>query len=169
LVKLRYISWAEYGRLSAELVEMLRESPRFDLVIGIARGGIPLAMVVSDQLDVRLDIINVKSYGGIAEREKPRIVSTLTESVTGKKVLLVDDLVDEGETMRTVTSHLRRQKPRLVKTGVLFKKPWTKFSPDFYLETLEEWIVFPWERGEVARILEEQKRAKSKTRGRVEN
>jgi len=162
LVKLRYISWAEYGKLSAELVERLRdESPRLDLVIGIARGGIPLAMVVSDQMDVRLDIINVKSYEGIAQRQKPRIVSTLTESVTKKRVLLVDDLVDEGSTMRTVTKHLRREGPKLLKTAVLFKKPWTKFGPDFYLETLEEWIVFPWERGEVERILAERKRAKA--------
>jgi hypoxanthine phosphoribosyltransferase len=157
MTKFRYISWADYGKLSASLVEHL-QSPalRFDLVIGVARGGIPLAMVVSDQLDVKIDIINVKSYEGIAERERPRIISTLTESVKGKRILLIDDLVDEGATMGTVVKYLRKEKPRELKTAVLFKKPWSKFEPDFYLETLDEWIVFPWERGEVGRILAKQ-------------
>ena len=162
MVKLRYISWAEYGRLSTELIETVRKNSRtFDLVIGIARGGIPLAMVISDELNVKMDVMNVKSYGGIAERDTPKIVSPLTESATGKRILVVDDLVDEGATMHTVVGHLRGAKARLLKTAVLFRKPWSKFEPDFFLETLEEWIVFPWERGEVGRILAEQKRRKS--------
>jgi hypoxanthine phosphoribosyltransferase len=161
LVKFRYMSWAEYGDLSAKLVERVRrESRPFDLVIGIARGGIPLAMVLSDELGVRIDMINVKSYGGIAKREEPRIVSPATEIVRGKSVLVVDDLVDEGATMQTVLKHLRKEGASALKTAVLFKKPWSRFEPDFCLETLDDWVVFPWERGEVRRILEEQKRKK---------
>ena len=153
------MNWAEYGDLSAELVERVRrEALPFDLVIGIARGGIPLAMVLSDELGVRIDVINVKSYGGISQREEPRIVSTITEKVRGKKILVVDDLVDEGATMQTVLEHLRTEGASELKTAVLFKKPWSKFEPDFCLETLDDWVVFPWERGEVRRILEEQKR-----------
>lgn len=161
LVNFRYISWAEYGRLSAELVQKVRpRGQRFDLIIGIARGGIPVAMVISDELGIKVDIINVKSYEGIAERGRPKIISTLTEEVRGKKVLVVDDLVDEGATMQTVLKYLAKEKPGTLKTAVLFKKPWSKFEPDFCLETLDEWVVFPWERGEVGRILEDQKRKK---------
>ena len=162
MVKLRYMTWAEYGDLSAELVERVRRKAQpFDLVIGIARGGIPLAMVLSDELGVGIDIINVKSYGGIAKREEPKIVSTVTEEVKGKSVLVVDDLVDEGATMQTVLNHFRKDGVGVLKTAVLFKKPWSKFDPDFCLETLDDWVVFPWEKGEVRRILEEQKRKKS--------
>jgi hypoxanthine phosphoribosyltransferase len=159
LAKFRYISWAEYGTLSAELVELMRSSDqRFDLIIGIARGGIPLAMVISDELGVKIDILKAKSYEGIEEREEPKIISTLTEEVRGQCVLVVDDLVDEGATMKTVLRHLRKEKPKELKTAVLFKKPWSKFEPNFYLEMLDEWVVFPWERGEVGRILAHQKK-----------
>lgn len=162
LVKFRYMNWAEYGDLSAELVERVRhEAQPFDLIIGIARGGIPLAMVLSDEFGVRIDVINVKSYEGIAQRGEPRIVSPVTEKVSGKSVLVVDDLVDEGATMQTVLKHLRKEGARVLKTAVLFKKPWSKFEPDFFLETLDDWVVFPWEKGEVRRILEEQKRKKN--------
>jgi len=52
---------------------------KFDLVIGIARGGIPVAMVVSDRLGSKVDFINVKSYTDVGERVKPKILTTLTE------------------------------------------------------------------------------------------
>lgn len=153
MTEFRYINWTEYGNLADALAEKVRShTESFDLIIGIARGGIPVAMVVSDHLDVKLDIINVKSYNGIAERGPPRILTTLTEAVKGKNVLLVDDLVDEGETMTTVSNYLQSQGPSLLKTAVLFKKPWSKREPDYFLEVVDKWIVFPWEHGEVNRL-----------------
>lgn len=161
MAEFRHISWGEYGELAERLVGKLQKSKGFDLVVGVARGGIPIAMVVSDEMDVKWDIINVKSYAGIAKRERPKIISTLTEKVKGKNVLVVDDLVDEGATMETIVGYLSKEKPRRVSTAVLFKKPWSKFEPDFYLETLEQWVVFPWEHGEVRRILAKEKRTRS--------
>lgn len=152
MVEFRYIGWAAYGKLVSDLAERISSSGRtFDLVVGIARGGIPVAMVISDRLGVKIDIINVKSYTGIAERKRPRIVSTLTEDVKEKRVLLVDDLVDEGDTMETVVSYLRRGRPKGLKTAVLFTKPWSKYEPDYSLEVVSNWMVFPWELGEVER------------------
>ena len=148
----RYISWSEYGNLTEALAEKVRaDGKQFDLVVGIARGGIPVAMVVSDHLDVKVDFINVKSYSDIGKRTTPRIVSTLTETIDGKDVLLVDDLVDQGDTMAFVSHFLKGQKPKMLATAVLFKKPWSKTEPDYFLENVSEWIVFPFELGEVNR------------------
>lgn len=153
MVDFRYIGWAEYGSLVEKLTEKVRAGGAdFDLVVGIARGGIPVAMVLSDRLDVKVDIINVKSYTGIAKRSRPKIVSTLTEGIRGKRVLVVDDLVDHGDTMKTVVGYLLRMKPKTLRTAVLFKKPWSKNEPDYYTEVVDEWIVFPWELGEVERL-----------------
>ena len=112
----------------------------------------PVALVVSDRLDVRVDIINVKSYFGIGERGVPRILSTLTEGIAGKNILIVDDLVDQGDTMRVVTDYLSEGNPNLLEVAVLFKKPWTRFNPDYYLEVVDRWVVFPFERSEVNRL-----------------
>ena len=148
----RYISWSEYGNLAEALAEKVRANRKhYDLVVGIARGGIPVAMVVSDHLDVKIDFINVKSYNDIGKRTVPRILSTLTEAVDGKEVLLVDDLVDQGDTMAFLPKYLRDQKPKSLETAVMFKKPWSKTEPDYYLESVSEWIVFPFELGEVGR------------------
>ena len=153
MAEYRYVSWPEYGNLAEALAEKVHAGgKRFDLVIGIARGGVPVAMVVSDRLNVRIDFVNVKSYTGISERGIPRILSTLTEGIIGKNVLIVDDLVDQGDTMKVVVGYLSRQYPKLLEVGVLFKKPWTKFEPDYYLEVVDRWVVFPFELGEVNRL-----------------
>jgi len=153
MAEYRYVSWPEYGILAEALAEEVHSGgKRYDLVVGVVRGGMPVAMVVSDHLDVKIDFINVKSYVGIGKRGVPKILSTLTEEITGKNVLIVDDLVDQGDTMRTVVEHLSAQSPNLLEAAVLFKKPWTRFEPDYYLEVVDRWVVFPFELSEVNRL-----------------
>jgi len=154
LTEYKYVSWPEYGNLAEALAEKVRSGggTAFDLVIGIARGGMPVAMVISDRLDVRIDFINVKSYVGIGERGIPRILSTLTQEIKGKHVLIVDDLVDQGDTIQVVKEYLSGQGPKILEVAVLFKKPWTKIEPDYYLEVIDRWVVFPFELSEVNRL-----------------
>jgi len=159
----RYISWSEYGNLAEALAEKVRaKGKKYDLVVGIARGGIPVAMVVSDHLNVKIDFVNVKSYNDIGKRTPPRILSTLTDGVEGKDVLLVDDLVDQGDTMIFMKRYLSDQKPRSMETAVMFKKPWSREEPDYYLESVTEWIVFPFELGEAGRQRAEMEAGESK-------
>jgi hypoxanthine phosphoribosyltransferase len=150
MASFRYITWPEYGRLTEALAKKVGSSKgNFELVVGLARGGIPVSMVVSDRLGTMVDFINVKSYHGIAKRGPPRIVSDLTEPVKGKRVLVVDDLVDEGDTLAFVRGHLEGKGPRSLETAVIFKKPWSKTDPDYFIEATEDWIVFPFEVNEV--------------------
>ena len=123
-----------------------------DLVLGIARGGIPVAMVVSDHLNVKVDFVNVKSYNDIGKRAPPKILSTLTEAIQGKDILLVDDLVDQGDTLTLMSGYLSGQNPKTLETAVLFKKPWSKTERDYFLEEVSEWVVFPFELGEMGRL-----------------
>jgi hypoxanthine phosphoribosyltransferase len=146
----RHVEWLEFGRLCEKLAGSVKESDsKVDLVVGIARGGIPPAMVVADRLRVPIDFINVKSYTGVQQRGRVKIISTLFEDATKKHVLVVDDLVDQGETMDTILAFLEEKyHPSKVTTAALFIKPWSKFRPDFFVDTTDAWIVFPWEHGE---------------------
>lgn len=142
----KFVSWNELGEYVERLATVILDSGELpDLVVGIARGGIPLAMVVADRLGVPIDFVNVKSYAGIQERGQPKILSTLIEDIHGRNVLVVDDLVDEGDTMETIVAYLAKNSPKRIVTAVLFIKPWSRFKPDFYLETVDRWVVFPWE------------------------
>jgi uncharacterized protein len=158
LPRLNYVSWSQYGDLVTKLAENVAASgERFDLVIGIARGGMPVAMVIADKLGIKVDFLNVKSYTDVGERVKPKILSTITEKIADKRVLVVDDLVDGGATMESITEYLSTQSPSDMKTAVLFTKPWSTFTPDFSLKVVDNWIVFPYERGEVRRSRAQKK------------
>lgn len=155
------LGWEEYGRMASALARDVAGSRnRFDVVVGIARGGVPLAMVISDALGTKLEIINVKSYNGVrGERTRPRILTTLTSSVEGKRILLVDDLVEEGDTMKAMARYFSRQRPKALMTAAMFRKPWSRLDPDFYVKQVDRWVVFPWERGEFRRLHDRKGRA----------
>lgn len=157
--RFRYLGWPEYGRLLERLArEVASGGAKFDLVVGIARGGLPVAMVVSDRLGTKVDFVNVKSYTGIGERTRPKILSTITEEIEKKRVLVVDDIIDGGETMETVTKYLQSLSPASTKTAALFTKPWSSVRADYSLGVVDSWVVFPYERGEVKRLRAEQRR-----------
>jgi hypoxanthine phosphoribosyltransferase len=74
-------------------------------------------------LPLRLDFIGVSSYGAGTESGDLVFTKELRLDVRGRDVLLVDDILDTGNTMSRVTSKLRLLKPRRIKTCVLLDKP----------------------------------------------
>ncbi|MGC9075688.1 MAG: phosphoribosyltransferase [Conexivisphaera sp.] len=143
----RLVTWEEFGRLAESLTgSIVRGGRRHELVIGILRGGCPLALMVADRLGARVDFLNIKSYSGIGERSSPTVLSTITEDAAGKDVIIVDDLVDEGATMSFAVDFIGdRYSPKSVETAALFVKPWSKFIPSYHLGVVREWVIFPWE------------------------
>jgi hypoxanthine phosphoribosyltransferase len=149
LMDSRVISWTEFGRLVEKLVSKIESSNHtYDLVIGIARGGIPAALEVANRLNIRIDFVNIKSYLNDRTKQKPRILSTLSEKIEDCRILIVDDIIDSGDTMDTILQWLNQQKPKSIETTALFIKPWSKFIPTYKVETVNEWITFPWEDNE---------------------
>lgn len=140
------ISWSEFGRSAEHLVSKIRAAEiSYDLVIGIARGGIPAALLIANRLRIRIDFVNIKSYIRAYSHDKPKILSTLSEEVKNRWILVVDDIVDSGDTMRTILEWLRPQDPKKIETAALFVKPWSSITPNYFVRKVSEWIVFPWE------------------------
>ncbi len=142
------ISWDEFGssvdKLSIAVLKAYKG--QIDTVVGIARGGIPTSMVIADRLGAELDFIRIKSYKGVGIKTEPKVTSDVHTDLRNKKVLLVDDLSDQGDTFKFTINHLsRKYTPQKINTAALFVKPWSKFKPDIYLEVVDKWIVFPWE------------------------
>ncbi|HTI99321.1 MAG TPA: hypoxanthine phosphoribosyltransferase [Dongiaceae bacterium] len=74
-------------------------------------------------LPLRLDFIGVSSYGAGTESGALVFTKELRLEVRGRDVLLVDDILDTGKTLRLVREKLRPLKPRRIKTCVLLDKP----------------------------------------------
>src|SRR5580658_5976485 len=74
-------------------------------------------------LPLRLDFIGVSSYGAGTESAELVFTKELRLDVSGRDVLLVDDILDTGKTLFRVNAKLRRLGPRQIKTCVLLDKP----------------------------------------------
>jgi hypoxanthine phosphoribosyltransferase len=74
-------------------------------------------------LPLRLDFIGVSSYGSQTESGQLVFTKELRLDVSGRDVLLVDDILDTGRTLSRVTANLRRLGPRQIKICVLLDKP----------------------------------------------
>jgi hypoxanthine phosphoribosyltransferase len=72
----------------------------------------------------QIDFLTVASYGSGKESSgKVEVVRDLTESMSGRDVLIIDDILDSGRTLQFVTSLIRERGAKTVKTAVLLEKP----------------------------------------------
>ncbi len=152
----RVVSWSSLGLLIKLLAEKVKQHEKPDVVVGIARGGLLPAMVIADRLRVPLDFINIKSYKAIGVKGTLRVYDVMYEDVKGKKVLIVDDVTDTGETFMFVVNYMLKKGASSVLLASLFVKPWSKVKPNFYVEETDDWIVFPWELGEFEMLDKEE-------------
>jgi len=147
-LKLLHTTWEDVERLSEELAQKIIESGfEPDVVVAISRGGFDPARILCDQLSIRrLASVQVEFYSGIQDTaEKPRIVYPLNADVRGKRVLLVDDVSDTGDSLMLAKEHVLAGSPGELKVATLHIKPLTSLRPDYHASETEAWIVYPWE------------------------
>jgi hypoxanthine phosphoribosyltransferase len=146
-VKTRFVSWSEIQQAIFTLGNRVVKSFKPDVIIAIAKGGLIPARILSDVLMMdEVGYIEVKFYKGVGVRsEKPFIKYLAIPPLKDKNVLIVDDVVDSGRTIQLVIDTLSVHAPRIMKTLVIYLKPWSTYIPDYYYEVTNEWIVFPWE------------------------
>jgi hypoxanthine phosphoribosyltransferase len=80
-------------------------------------------------LPLRLDFIGVSSYGAGTESGELVFTKELRLEVRGRDVLLVDDILDTGRTLKRVSAKLEALKPRAIKSCVLLDKPERRVEP----------------------------------------
>jgi hypoxanthine phosphoribosyltransferase len=95
------------------------------VVIGVLKGSfIFLAdLVRAIDLPLSVDFIGISSYQGTASTGVVQITSDLTRPIEGKDVLLVEDIVDTGLTMKYLLENLGTRRPSSVRIAALLEKP----------------------------------------------
>lgn len=142
------LTWEVFGEASRNLSEQIVESGWFpDLIVGVARGGLIPAGAIGYAIGVKaMGAINVEFYTDIGQTlEEPIILSPQldTDSLKGKKVLVVDDVADSGKTLDLVVNLLKETADE-VRSAVIYTKPKTIFEPDFSWKKTDQWINFAW-------------------------
>jgi len=124
-----------------------------DIIIGVSRGGWPPARVLSDLLgNPNLASVTTELYVGVAETKgEAALAQPMLACVTGKKMLIVDEVVDTGKSLKLVREHMIERGATAVRIATLYHKPWSIVKPDYSEKKTSCWIVFPWEIKETIR------------------
>lgn len=148
LITKEILTWDGFGAASRELAQDVAYSGFVpEVIIGVARGGLPLAGALTYALGIKLcDAINVEFYTDVDQTlPDPVLLAPMldTDSIVGKRILVVDDVADSGRTLGLVIKLLRGFGGE-VRSAVLYSKPRTLIQPDYVWRATDEWIVFPW-------------------------
>lgn len=101
-------------------------------LVSILKGSLPFLADLMRRIEIPLsvDFMEVSSYGATTESSGVvRIVKDIANSVEGRDVLVVEDIVDTGNTLAFVLAHLRSQRPASVRLCTLLDKPARRIVP----------------------------------------
>jgi hypoxanthine phosphoribosyltransferase len=149
-----WISWDDYHRSIEVLAKQVFDSGwTFDHVLCLARGGLRPGDVFSRLFNVPLSILTVSSSreeGGTQRGAlciADRITST-ADTLSGR-LLLIDDLVDSGDTLQRVGEWLLNRHPEIseIRSAVIWYKENSSVCPDYFVHPVagNPWIHQPFE------------------------
>ncbi|HIH89540.1 TPA: phosphoribosyltransferase [Candidatus Bathyarchaeota archaeon] len=142
-----HLSWDDIQRLTEALAEKIETSGfEPDVIVAVSRGGFDPARILCDQLGVRrLASVQVEAYDGMVKRLEPAVILPVNDKLEGKNVLVVDDVSDSGASLLKVKEYIEGKSAREVRIATLHIKPWSKYMPHYYVESVDAWVVYPWE------------------------
>ncbi|MEX1222034.1 MAG: xanthine phosphoribosyltransferase [Idiomarina sp.] len=138
-----FVSWEELHRATKELARRQLPAEQWRGIIAVSRGGLVPAAIVSRELNVRLvDSVCVSSYDHNSQRDDITLLKDVNSTEDGEGFLVIDDLVDTGNTLK----FLRARFPK-AKFITVYAKPSGMEYVDDYVADLEQqtWIHFPWD------------------------
>ena len=140
------VSWDQFHRDSRALAWRLSGAGPFEAIVCITRGGLVPAAIVARELGIRvIETVCVASYDHTRQADV-KILKDVAASVIarGGGVLIVDDLVDTGQTAKEVRAILPR-----AHFATVYAKPMGRPMVDTFITEVSQdtWIYFPWDTG----------------------
>ena len=157
MTKKAYYTWEQVEGMTQDILQQIRDE-KFDAVVGLTRGGLTPAVLVSQYLDIPMHTLKV-SLRDHQEKESLKVLDKLS----GQKVLVIDDINDTGATFNWIMQDwpsgcLPSHEAWLeiwnynVKFAVLVDNLASKCDAkiDFYGREINKaeddlWVDFPWE------------------------
>ena len=136
------VSWEELHRNSKALAWRLSEMKPYKGIIAVTRGGLVPAAIVARELDIRLiDTVCVLSYNQKTKGDV-NVLKHANIADDGQEWLIVDDLVDTGETIKAIRLTLPN-----AHYATVYAKPSGREQVDTFITEVSQdtWIYFPWD------------------------
>jgi hypoxanthine phosphoribosyltransferase len=174
-VPVKLVTWDDIVTWASMLAGKIIESRWMpDIVVAIARGGYVPARLLCDHMGINdlvsLQVVHWPSSAQVAEKAYIKYPVAQMD-LNGKRVLIVDDIVDTGDSVLIARDHVLSRWPKAdVRTGALqWISTAAKFKPDYYAYEVKDWVwfMYPWNLTEdlsnfITRIMVEEYKASGK-------
>lgn len=139
------VDWPLFGELARALAVRVAREWTPDLVIGVATAGVVPGAAVAAILDCPFHSILIsRRYSADQVRETPAVFGAAPAEVRGKRVLVVDETCDSGQTLRLAVGAVVNAGAREVRSAVSFRTG--AYAPDYHALATQAMIVLPWDR-----------------------
>lgn len=139
------VEWPLFGELSRGLALKVARSYDPEIVVGIATAGVVPGAVIAAILGREFHSLVVsRRFGADTVRETPAVLSAAPVSVRNRRVLVVDETCDTGDTIHLAVAAVVNAGASEVRTAVAFQTG--SYTPDFHALATDSTIVLPWDR-----------------------
>src|SRR5579862_3736883 len=135
------VDWAFFGELCRALAVHVAKAYDPEVIVGIAKAGVIPAAIIASLLQRELVTIVI---GRPRDGADPELITGPPASLRSKRVLVVDETCDTGETLKLAVHAVKGVRPKDVRTAVSFQTG--KWPPDFHAFVSDKAIVLPWDR-----------------------
>lgn len=135
------VDWPFFGELCRALA--LRVAKHYDpeIILGVAKAGVIPAAIIATILRRDLATVTIARPDAL---EEPSLVVGPPPSIRGRRVLVVDETCDSGDTMKLALSSVKALHPADVRSAVSFRTG--AYAPDYHAFETNKAIILPWDR-----------------------
>lgn len=147
-IKCQFVDFDEIYDMSKQLAFKVTESGyEPELLLAIARSGFVPGRLMSDFLgNSNLYALKVEHWlDTTAEHQEDAVIPIQSPlPVKGKRVLIIDDIVDTGRSAIQTLKYVKGLGAREVKSAVMLYLTVSEYEPDYYSVKQSEWVWFIW-------------------------
>ena len=141
-----FYSYDEFARDVKDMARKVRDEFNPEAILAVARGVLTLGHSLATALENR----NLFTLNSIHYEESKKLdtieIFNIPDMSKFSKILLVDDIIDSGESMVEIKRALFKIYPNLdVKIATIFYKPKALLLPDFKVKEADDWVEFFWD------------------------
>ncbi len=139
------VEWPLFGELSRALALKVAREYDPEVVVGVATAGVVPGAVIAAMLGCEFHSIMVsRKFRAETVRQTPAVFGAAPGEVRGRRVLIVDETCDSGETLRLAVASIVNAGATEVRTAVGFRTG--PYEPDYHALATASTIVLPWDR-----------------------
>ena len=111
-------------RVAKEICDRVRGEERIPVLVGVMKGSLNFMLTLMKYIDIPVytDYIQISSYLGTSRTNHVQLLKDLSYDVTGRTVIIIEDIVDTGHSMNFLVDHIKRHDAKNVYVCTLIDK-----------------------------------------------